>query len=72
MKSRKLWGPKISPLVFFQNNEKNMYSESINIECLNPTIYHHFVNKIHKSHIPKVWSRHHHHLKNNKKIMRIL
>ena len=39
---------------FFPKQRENLHSGSVNIECLNPTVYHQFVNKtlkIHNSHV---------------------
>ena len=35
---------------FFPKQRENLHSGSVNIECLNATIYHQFVNKTHKIH----------------------
>ena len=35
---------------FFPKQRENLHSGSVNIECLNATVYHQFVNKTHKIH----------------------
>ena len=35
---------------FFSKQRENLHSGSVNIECLNATVYHQFVNKTHKIH----------------------
>ena len=49
-RSRKSWVLEISHLVFFPKQRENLHNGSINIECLNPTVYHQFVNKTHRIH----------------------
>ena len=35
---------------FFPKQRENLHNGSVNIECLNPTVYHQFVNKTHRIH----------------------
>ena len=43
-------GPKNISSSFFPKQRDNLHSGSVNIECLNPTVYRQFVNKTHKIH----------------------
>ena len=43
-------GPKNVTSSFFPKQRVNLHNGSVNIECLNPIVYHQFVNKTHKIH----------------------
>ena len=45
-----LMGPKNISSSFFPKQRDNLHNGSVNIECLNPTVYRQFVNKTHKIH----------------------
>ena len=45
-----LMGDKNVTSSFFPKKRENLHSGSVNIECLNATVYHQFVNKTHKIH----------------------
>ena len=45
-----LMGPKNISSSFFPKQRDNLHNGSVNIECLNPTVYMQFVNKTHRIH----------------------
>ena len=47
---KEIMGPKNVSSSFFPKQRENLHSGAVNIECLNPTVYHQFVNKTHKIH----------------------
>ena len=47
---KEVMGPKNITSSFFSKQRDNLHSGSVNIECLNPTVYRQFVNKTHKIH----------------------
>jgi hypothetical protein len=47
---KKIMGPKNVASSFFPKQRVNLHNGSVNIECLNPIVYHQFVNKTHKIH----------------------
>ena len=51
---KEIMGPKNITSSFFHKQRDNLHNGSVNIECLNPTVYRQFVNKtirIHNSHV---------------------
>ena len=72
---KEVMGPRNIVLSFFPKQRDNLHNGSVNIECLNPTVYRQYVNNTHKifnSHvtftcIQKVWKVHSHPPKSNKK-----
>ena len=47
---KEVMGPKNIASSFFPKQRDNLHNGSVNIECLNPTVYRQFVNKTHKIH----------------------
>ena len=47
---KEIMGPKNISSSFFPKQRDNLHSGSVNIECLNPTVYRQFVNKTHRIH----------------------
>ena len=47
---KEVMGPKNISSSFFPKQRDNLHNGSVNIECLNPTVYRQFVNKTHKIH----------------------
>ena len=47
---KEIMGAKNVASSFFPKQRENLHSGSVNIECLNPTVYHQYVNKTHKIH----------------------
>jgi ATP-dependent exoDNAse (exonuclease V) beta subunit len=47
---KKIMGPKNVASSFFPKQRVKLHNGSVNIEYLNPTVYHQFVNKTHKIH----------------------
>ena len=47
---KEIMGAKNVASSFFPKQRENLHSGSVNIECLNATVYHQFVNKTHKIH----------------------
>ena len=47
---KQIMGEKNVASNFFPKQRESLHSGSVNIECLNPTVYHQFVNKTHKIH----------------------
>ena len=49
-KIKELMGARNVASSFFPKQRENLHSGSVNIECLNPTVYHQYINKTHKIH----------------------
>ena len=47
---KEIMGSKNVSSSFFPKQREHLHNGSVNIECLNPTVYHQFVNKTHKIH----------------------
>ena len=45
---KELMGPKNVSSHYFRSQHGLLHGTSVNIECLNPKVYHHFINKTHK------------------------